>query len=247
MAEGNELESYDDDKNAFMNELESLRPDLMYAQGWTEAQKNKAVEMLRPSRVKAGMLSAIPLWCRGEECQFSPSCPLLKEGLAPANTGKCPIEQSMMLQLFNDYVDELEVDTTRMVEVSIVRDLVDQEIQQIRKTWLLSQEDFIQENVVGVDEMGNVQTRKELHQAVDYEERILKRKEKLRNALLATREAKYKAGQNKADAANQVASLLQDIRKIDKMQERELLKEAGMVDDDYIDAEVVEDEEDIDE
>jgi hypothetical protein len=36
----------------------------------------------------------------------------------------------------------------------MVRDLVDQEVQYLRKTKLLSKEHFIQENIIGIDKDG---------------------------------------------------------------------------------------------
>jgi len=44
---------------------------------------------------------------------------------------------------------QLDVSPDNLVEVSMVRDLVDQEVQYIRKTKLLAKEHFIQENVIG--------------------------------------------------------------------------------------------------
>lgn len=240
------LEPYDDGKAAFFKELETMRPDLMYPEGWTDEQRAEAVELLRPTRVKTSMLTSIPMTCQAEQCPMAPSCPLLKQNLAPKGS-PCPIEASAVHQFFSDYVEELGVDVTRMVEVSMVRDLVDQEIQQLRKTWILSQEHFIQENVVGVDMQGNVVTKKELHQAVDYEERILKRKEKIRNALLATRESKAKIGQSQTDGATVIANILEDVRKIEQARQKELRAKLGLGEfDEYIDVEPEDDEAPVD-
>jgi len=236
-----DIEKYDKEKEEFFKELETMRPDLIYSEGWTTAQKNQASDMLRPARTKANMLSAIPLLCAGSECVFAPSCPLLKEGLAPIGKS-CPIESAAAMQFFSDYVEELGVDTSRMIEVSLVRDLVDQEIQQMRKTWILSQEHFIQENVAGITADGEVVTKKELHQAVAYEDKIHKRKEKLRNALLATREAKAKAGKGEVDSAAVIANILQDVRKVENAREKALMKELGYGDQYIEDAEIVDGE-----
>lgn len=239
-----DLEKRLSSKEAFLQEFEKMRPDLYYADTWSETDRNRAVEELRPSKVKSGMLSAIPMRCRGSDCTFAPSCPLEKKGLAPVGE-LCPIELSATRQFFLDYVDELGVDVDRMVEVSLVRDLVDQEIQQMRKTWLLSQEHFIQENVVGIDDHGKVIVQKNLHQAVDYEDRILKRKEKLRNALLATRESKAKTNQAPLDNAQQISHVLESVRKLQRQQKEELQRQSGMEEhDSYIEAEILEEEDD---
>lgn len=229
------------EKKNFLESFEDLRPDLFFPEVWSDTQKAQAAEIVRPQRVKTGMLSAIPMSCTATKCPYADVCPLLEKNLAPE--GKpCPIELSMVKVFFDSYVEELDVDVTKMVEVSMVRDLVDQEIQQNRSTWLLSLQHFIQDNVVGVDQDGKPIYKKELHFAVDYQDRIYKRKEKLRSALLATREARAKAGQGVLDNAQVVANLMDEIRKTERLQQQSLRKRLGIADvDSYIEAEIVED------
>lgn len=243
-----EIEKYDPEyessKEAFLQEFERHRPDLAFPDSWSKADKKKAAQELRPAATRTRMMTSIPMICKGKDCFAAPSCPLLKQGIDPSEDGTatvaCPIEMSMVQQLFYDYADELKVDLERIVEVSMVRDLVDQEIQQVRKSWILGQEHFIQENVAGVDEMGNVITKKELHYAVDYEDKIHRRKEKIRNALLATREAKSKAGESHVDSVQVVANLVNEMRRgLSKQSQAEL---DSVEYDEYIEADVIEDD-----
>lgn len=238
------------EKQLFMKEFEGLRPDLFFPDTWNEAQREQAVDMIRPSRIKTGMLAAIPISCQGAKCPYAPTCPLFEKGIAPEGSA-CPIEMAMLQQFFQDYIEELKVDPTSMVEVSMVRDLVDQEIQYLRKTKLLAQEHFIQENVIGVDDKGKPILKKELHQAVDFEDRIHKRKDKLRSALLATREAKAKVGQGNLDPAQRIADIMDSITSIEIAKEREMRLRLGVPEiDSYIaasereieEAETIEDE-----
>jgi len=237
-----ELESFDKEKADFFNRFETLRPDIIYAENWTSQQKDYAARHLSKGRAKIGMLSLIPIICQGPDCMYEQMLPSLHT-IKPSPPKPCPFESAAVNDFFWDYVEELDVDVTRMVEVSMVRDLVDQEIQQLRKTIILSQEHFIQENVAGVDSEGNVVTKKELHQAVDYEDKILKRKEKLRSALLATRESKAKIGQGQTDGATVIANILEEVRKVDAARQKSLMRELGLAEqDDYIDADLVDDE-----
>lgn len=243
MKRNSEIRKYIDgdiEKKNFLESFEDLRPDLFFPEVWSDAQKAVAAEIVKPQKVKTGMLSAIPMSCTGSKCAYAEVCPLLEKNLAPQ--GKpCPIELSMVKVFFDSYVEELDVDVTKMVEVSMVRDLVDQEIQQNRSTWLLSLQHFIQDNVIGVDQEGRPIYKKELHFAVDYQDRIFKRKEKLRAALLATREARAKAGQGVLDNAQVVANLMDEIRKTERLHEQSLRKKLGIVDvDSYMEAEIVE-------
>lgn len=168
-------------------------------------------------------------------CPYAATCPLQQQGIAPKNS-KCPIELAMVQQFFEDYVEELGVDTTRMVEVSMVRDLVDQEVQHMRKVNLLANEHFIQENVVGIDGNGKPIMQKQMHLAVELEDRIHKRKDKLRSQLLATRESKARAGQSKINTAQVVADLLEQAQELDHVREALLSKKlSNVMYDDYID------------
>lgn len=231
-----ELEEHKDQKAAFMRQMEELRPDLFYPEIWEDETRKKASELVRGDKVKTNMFSAIPINCRGPKCVYAKTCPLLKQNIAPEGS-PCPIEMSIVQQFFQDYVEELGVDTTRMVEVSMVRDLVDQEVQIIRVTKLLADEHFIQENIVGMDKDGRPLIHKELHMAVELEDKIHKRKDKLRAQLLATREAKAKVGQMTLDTAQTVANLLEQVQEMDREREKLLRKKLGIAErDDYIEA-----------
>lgn len=229
-----------------MSEFSGTRPDLFFPEQWTPEQKEKAADMIRPSRTKSGMLTSIPMRCQGKDCVYAPTCPLLAEGLAPL-TKPCPIETAIVHQFFGDYIEELNVDPNRLVEVSMVRDLVDQEVQYMRKTRVLAQEHFIQENVVGLNSQGEVVTKKELHQAVEFEDKIHRRREKLRNALLATRESRAKMGQAQLDTAQTISKIMSDVRLVEQQRNKALKQKLGIVDyDEYIqvdDSEVAELEE----
>lgn len=229
------------DKNSFMKEFESLRPDLFFPETWSEEDKQKAVELVRPQKTRTSMFSSIPMNCEAHKCTFADTCPLLKENLAPRGN-PCPIEMSIVAQFTNEYMEQLDVQSDNLVEVSMIRDLVDQEVQYIRKTKLLAKEHFIQENIIGVDNDGQPILKKELHLAVDLEDRLHKRRKDLRNQLLATREAKAKIGQTQLDTAQAISDIIHKVQNIELEREKLIKKKLGTYDkDDYIEVEDVED------
>lgn len=222
------------DKNNFLKEFESLRPDLFFPESWSSEDKEKAAELVRPQRTKTSMFSSIPMNCEGSKCTFANTCPLLKENLAPVGN-PCPIEMSIVAEFTAEYMDQLDVQPDNLVEVSMIRDLVDQEVQYIRKTKLLAKEDFIQENVIGVDQDGQPIMKKELHLAVDLEDKLHKRRKDLRNQLLATREAKAKVGQAQLDSAQAISDIVYKVKEIELQREKLLKQKLGIYDqDDYI-------------
>ena len=225
-----------DDKNGFMKQFESLRPDLFFPDHWSEEEVQKAIELVRPQRTRNAMFSSIPMNCESEKCIFAATCPLLKENLAPR--GKpCPIEMSMVSQFTAEYLEQLDVNPNNLVEVSMVRDLVDQEVQYLRKTKLLAKEHFIQENIIGVDQDGQPIFKKELHLAVELEDKLHKRRKDLRNQLLATREAKAKVGQVQLDTAQAISEIINKVQSIDIQREKIIKQKLGTYEiDEYIDS-----------
>jgi hypothetical protein len=228
-------------KDNFMKEFESLRPDLFFPESWSEEDKQKAVELVRPQKTRTSMFSSIPMNCEASKCTFADTCPLLKENLAPRGN-PCPIEMSIVAQFTNEYMEQLDVQSDNLVEVSMIRDLVDQEVQYIRKTKLLAKEHFIQENIIGVDNDGQPILKKELHLAVELEDRLHKRRKDLRNQLLATREAKAKIGQTQLDTAQAISDIIHKVQNIELEREKLIKKKLGTYDkDEYIDVGDLED------
>lgn len=224
------------DKTQYLEAFADLRPDLFFPQDWTPEQKGRATEEMSSRKTRTAMYSSIPMQCDGPACPYAAVCPLLADNNAPIGH-KCPIEMGIVIEFGNNLMREFGVDPTNLVEVSMVRDLVDFEVQYMRAMKILAQEHFISEVPVGVDANGEVIVGKQLHQAVEYEEKILKRKERLLNAFLATREARTKAGQGQLDASVQVANLLDTVREHKARADRIALEKLGVpTKDAYIEA-----------
>lgn len=227
-------------KQDFLATLSDLCPDLFLPEEWDSEQRARAMEMIRPPRTRTSMFTSIPMVCRAKDCPFARSCPLLAEHLAPK--GKpCPLEMAVVSQFMQEYMEDLGVDIDNLVEVSMIRDLVDQEVQYLRKTKLLADEHFIQENVIGIDQDGNPVVRKELHLAVELEDRLHRRKKDLRNQLLATREARAKVGQTQLDTAQTISNIMDSVREIQAAKEKAARERMGHLwHDEYIDGESAE-------
>jgi len=225
------------EKTKFLKEFESLRPDLFFPETWSIEQKEQAVNLIRPQKTRTSMFSSIPMNCEASKCIFASTCPLYQENLAPKGN-PCPIEMSIVAQFTAEYMEQLDVHPDNLVEVSMVRDLVDQEVQYIRKTKLLAKEHFVQENIIGIDKDGNPILKKELHLAVELEDKLHKRRKDLRNQLLATREAKAKVGQTQLDTAQAISDIIHKVQSIEIEREKLIKKKLGTYDkDDYIEIE----------
>lgn len=72
-----------DKKEAFMSQMEELRPDLMYPESWDDAKVDLANNVINKTSVVKQMFSAIPMRCLGDKCPMRLSCPLYKQGIPP--------------------------------------------------------------------------------------------------------------------------------------------------------------------
>lgn len=236
-----DIERFHKEKDSWLNQFANERPDMFYPESWNDEQKQEVAEIIRPTRMKTAMFSSIPMTCQGKNCPVASICPLLAKNLAPK--GKpCPIELEAVKVFMVGIMDELHVDPDNLIEVSMVRDLVDQEIQYMRASKKLSMEDFIQEDVIGINEnTGEPIFKKNMHIAVELQDRILKRRKDLRNQLMATREQKHKIGQGNIDSAQVVSNVFSQLREINIQSEKLTRQKLGLEDyDDYIeDAEIV--------
>jgi len=248
-----EIAKYDPDKERFFKEFSELRPDLFMSQIYAGSDDGEeAASNVRNLNVRAAMMTSIPINCKGPSCPYASTCPLQEKKIAPI--GKpCPIELNFISEMVYTFAKELSVPLDNLTELAIIRDLVDSEIQHMRASKILAMEEFIQENVVGIDESGKPIMSKSLHLATDMQERLLKRKKDIRNQLMATREQKAKMGTGLGETNQIVSSIFEQLREIDIKKEELLKKELGTLGkDDYISAhddiidaeEVLDDDED---
>ena len=222
-------------KEEFLSQFKESYLNSSFPAEWDVEKRKKVMDMVSPGKTKSLMFTSIPMVCRASDCLFASTCPMQKEGIAPKGHA-CPYESGMIASFVGEYMDQLEIEPDNLVELSMIRDLVDQEVQYLRKSKILAQEDFIQENVVGRDSEGNPIFAKQLHLASDLEDRLHKRKQVIFKQLLATREAKAKAGLTALDTAQSMASLVHSFRQIQNDQESRLKQRLGIVEkDDYID------------
>lgn len=174
--------------------------DLMAAEGprmpmeWQFSEKgNQALVVARQmAAVKHGLYASIPMLCKEHQCPYAGTCPLLAMDLAPKGE-RCPLEVSKIMKRFEQYSQELDIDEDNIVDMTLVKDLIDIDIQLIRADNKLAVDaDFIQDVIVTITEHGDEITQPQIHKAVDYKDKLLKKRHDILGLLHSTR--KDKAG-----------------------------------------------------
>jgi len=154
-----------------------------------------------------GSTAAIPLICLGEhKCPFSFQCPIAKidqerrksnpeaKSALPL-TQQCIIELELLAKWTYFYIDEYEVDEHSFTELQIVRELAEIELMLWRLNNNLAKPEnaeLIQQDVVGVDKQGNVQTKRVTSTFLSIKDSLQNRKSRLVKLMVGDRQEKYK-------------------------------------------------------
>lgn len=143
-------------------------------------------------KTKHGLYASIPMLCKAEECPYATVCPLVDMGKAPKGE-RCPLEIAMILSKYEKYSDEFNIDESNVVDMGLVKDLIDYDIQAFRaENKIAVQGDFVEDVVVTVTEGGEVITNPQLSKATEYKDKIMNKRFKILELMNSTR--KDKAG-----------------------------------------------------
>lgn len=162
---------------------------------WKLSDKGKSVvqKAVELNRTEFGLYASIPMVCKGEECVYAQLYPELHEGLSESGE-RCPVEVAMIMTRYEAYTNELDISPEDAVDMSILRDVIDCDIQITRAENKMAIEgDFVKDVTVGVNEAGVPVTQEQISQAAQYKEKIQAKRNTALKLLNSTR--KDKAGE----------------------------------------------------
>jgi len=164
------------------------------------------------NKTKHGMYASIPMLCKGEECQYASVCPILDQGYDPTGE-RCPLEISLIMTRYEDYKEEFGASDDDFVDMSLIKDLIDYDVQLMRaENKMAIDGDFVEDVVVTVTENGDEITNKQLSKATEYKEKITNKRHKVLELMNSTRKDKSGAKvQVSMDPSSYAASLLKEI------------------------------------
>lgn len=180
-----------------------------------------------------GLYAAIPMLCKGEDCAYATLFPDLHSGVIEEGE-RCPVEVSFIMTKYDQYIKELDIQPDDAVDMSILRDLIDYDIQILRAdNKMVLEGDFLKEQIVSIDDSGKPIFREDISPTANYKDKIQVRRNKTLEMLNSTR--KDKAG-TKITAVMDPSSYATELLK------RTLEKESdGIVDGLFEELDIVED------
>lgn len=162
---------------------------------WKLSKKGREVvsRAIELNRTEFGLYASIPMVCKGEDCIYAELYPELHEGLSETGE-RCPVEVAMIMTRYEAYTNELDISAKDAVDMSILRDVIDCDIQITRAENKMAIEgDFVKDVTVGVNEAGVPVTQEQISQAAQYKEKIQAKRNTALKLLNSTR--KDKAGE----------------------------------------------------
>jgi len=162
--------------------------------------------------LKHGLMAQVPIVCHGSRCPYSATCYLEPE--QRPERGRCPIEIATILSLFDRYCEHLEIDQEDIVDLTLVKELIDLDVQLMRADhYMAARPEFVEEIPVFVTDDGIAFTRPEVSKAVEYKERIRKERHRILQLLNSTRKDKD-GGKVKKDPSSMAADILARAREL---------------------------------
>lgn len=182
----------------------------------------KAVQLSRSvQKTKHGLFANIPIVCQGPVCPYGETCMALGNDVAPEGE-PCPVEIAQILELYDKYTEELKIDTTQMVNLSLLKSLIDAEITIARCEAILAKDaNIIQELVTSVLPNGRVIKNPAPHIALDIKAKAIKQKNEAMQLLNSTPKDKAKTeGINIIDASTYASRIRAEAERLRREQEK---------------------------
>lgn len=180
----------------------------------------KGMEAIRVAvamaQTKHGLFASVPIVCKGIKCPYADTCALIPKDLVVPGE-RCPLEIAAIMDRFQSYMEHLGIEPDNIVDMNLLKNLIDLEIQIVRtdrKT--ASSGDMIERVFAAVDDAGEAHYKPEISKATELKLKLISEHGKILNLLHATR--KDKAGDKltlSMDPSSYASSLLEKKRRMD--------------------------------
>lgn len=160
----------------------------------TYTEEELAKVRKRLTNLRTGSTAALPLTCHGQACPFSQQCIFFELDKHQLNK-PCLIEINLLNEWRSLYVDEYDIDPTKLSQITLINELAEIELMLWRLNNNLAKAehaDLTVVNDIGMDTEGNVLSRREVSSFFEARERLLNRKSRVIRSMVGDRENKYK-------------------------------------------------------
>lgn len=180
-----------------------------------------------------GFVGSMTMTCMATNCPFLSSCPLHKIGAELPKGDPCPVEKVMISTWITKHLQALGIEDmenpAHSFDMDMLYELAGQELLRWRCSVHLSDDPrLVSTQQVSATTQGDPIFADVINPVLDIMERAGRNISKIRDALVATREAQVKAGQVASDPSVRAAELKEKAMKAAKLrrEQQELIKDA---------------------
>ena len=202
--------------------LKAVEKNLPRGDAWQlSEQGEKAMKIASEmNTLKHGLYASVPIRCKASGCPYADVCPIQEMGEAPKGD-KCPVEASTIEDLVERYMSEFGVEENDMVDISMIRNLVDIDISLLRCNKKLALDaDVVQDVVVGLTEDGQPISQPQINKAYELQQKLLRKRHRILTLLHGTRKDKAEAeGVTIADPSEVISEMKERLNKFKEKEE----------------------------
>jgi len=219
------------------------RPDNSYRvpdDGLTNYEKSRYLPWTRSEYLavepQLTISTTLPISCKGKECAFADTCPLIKYEVVDRAIGKpCPVECVDAFRYFSGYVTDLGVRPTDFTDIQMINDLVRLQIMINRCDKFLQKEDPFEVTIAGVDAKTSLEHRSRTPHALVQQQKMLRQDmDKLYQRLLASRDAKLNTAEKPQGMLHTLKTVLEEAKKKKQQSEAQEIEAPYLVEDEVI-------------
>lgn len=179
--------------------------------GLSEDNLNQVTELKKVYKLKHGMLASIPLVCKNLKCPYLDICKI--EESKRVEGERCLQEIAAIVARFEDLCSHFGIENVEdeniakcdVVDVSMIRDVVDLEIQILRsENKIAIDSDFMSEKISQIDRACNPYYENVIHPSAEYKLKLIDSRNKILSKLNGTRKDKINV-EKTTEVANQKA------------------------------------------
>lgn len=170
------------------------------------------------TKMKHGMFASVPLICKDLACPYSSICTIPENKRLAGK--RCAMEAGAIVARFDTWCQHFKIEFENgfvrnedIADVSLIKDLVENEVQTIRaENRLAISGDFIGKTIVEVDRNCKVHTEDTVTPEAEYKLSLQEKRYKILQLLNATRKDKNDSGlnQNLGESVNSVFKQVQE-------------------------------------
>lgn len=168
-------------------------------------------------KMKHGMFAGVPIICKGAMCPYKDVCILDSSELEEGT--RCPMEAGAIIARFEMWCSHFGIDISKdelkkedIVDVSLIKDLVDNEIQTLRvDNRIAMSADFIARTIASVDNKGRVYYEDTVSPEAQFKLQLLDKRHKILQLLNSTRKDKSKHLDKNNSASVKALGILQKV------------------------------------